>query len=108
MTTRDGPFTLNILSHPVTVQRGLDRVFENEVYGITDRHTLEVQLSDRMSPSMTVMTLFHELVHVGETILGVSFQENEVDAIAATFYSLLVDNPELGDWIEQLHEHSGE
>jgi len=80
----------------------MERVFDNEVFGITDRHTLRIQLSDRMSPSMTVQTLFHELVHVGETVLGVNFKEHEVDAIAAVFYSLLVDNPDLGDWIEEL------
>lgn len=85
---------LTVLSHPVTVKfvEAEDSLF---AYGSTDRDSLTIRIKDGMSPSLLVAVLLHEIVHVGETILGYEFTEQEVDAIAATFYSLLRDNPKV-------------
>jgi len=49
-------------------------------------------------------TLLHELLHVIFSVLGIDLEEEEtlVHQLAAVLAAILIDNPELREWIEEL------
>jgi hypothetical protein len=103
----DDILELTVLSHPVTV-KFCDPEDMHELFGLTDRDKLTVRISKDVAYSMTLQVLLHELVHIGETILGHRFSEVEVDAIAAVFYSVFWDNPAMIDMFNPPQEEDSE
>ncbi len=51
-------------------------------------------------------TLLHELLHVIFSVLGIDLEEEEtlVHQLAAVLAAILIDNPELREWVEELAE----
>lgn len=90
----DDSLELTILAHPVRVLFVTSDELPDAL-GVTDRYTSTVRVRGDMATSLVLATLLHEIVHIGETILGYELPEHEVDAIAATIYSLLMDNPQV-------------
>jgi hypothetical protein len=103
----DDILELTVLSHPVTV-KFCEPEDMHELLGLCDRNTLEIRVCKGQSYTMTLATLLHELVHVGETILGYRFTEEQVDAVAATFYSVFWDNQPMVDMFNPPQEEDSE
>ena len=73
-----------------------DSVLQPEFRGKIDYQTCEIHVMRGMSESATVQTILHELIHAMFTHIGiVDHDENQAEALAQIWLSIIVDNPNM-------------
>lgn len=86
---------LRVLSHDITVTFSDPGMWSSGGMGRASLKDGEVVVANTMPVDPTWHTLIHELIHIGLDILSIEGDEQIIDGIAATMFSLLKDNPEL-------------
>jgi Zn-dependent peptidase ImmA (M78 family) len=83
------------------VQIKMDEITD---YGRLSADGKTITINQDLQDDDLLDTLLHELLHVIFSVLGIDLEEEEalVHQLAAVLSAVLIDNPELREWVEEL------
>jgi|10_taG_2_1085330.scaffolds.fasta_scaffold08060_6 hypothetical protein len=90
------PTSVRVLGIDIKVVYSKD--LDPELHGQYDPDTLTIEVSDGLNAENTRLVLWHELVHVIESLGSLTVSETAVCLFSTGFIQILKDNPTLAFW----------
>ena len=94
------PKSIKVLGKPWRVIL-TESAFGTYTYGATYARELKMEIHKDQPPLQELDTVIHELIHVVEDTIKLEFSEKDVHGLAAGLVAILVDNPELVEYIRE-------
>ena len=94
--------TITILGHTYHISECDPGMWCSNGMGRSDVRRGTIELNIAMTDDVKRSTLIHEVIHQLADILDISSireSESNISALAAGFYTILKDNPELVSWL---------
>lgn len=85
---------LTVLSNRIKVSRCNAKGWDTGSNGQYTETDNEIKIKTGLTKEVELLTLCHELNHVGESLLGINFNESQIQQLGLLWYSIIKDNPE--------------